>query len=65
MNTDMRTITRVREHRVDGEIGPRLQEASARAGLLVAGRRTGRDPGRAARASIRHVGCPVAVVPLD
>ncbi|MCX4459173.1 universal stress protein [Streptomyces sp. NBC_01728] len=57
--------TRVREHRVDGEIGPRLLEASARAGLLVVGRRTGRGPGRAARSLIRHAGCPVAVVPLD
>ncbi|MFD9649276.1 adenine nucleotide alpha hydrolase family protein [Streptomyces mirabilis] len=57
--------TTVREHRVDGDPGPRLLEASARAGLLVVGRRTGRGPGRAARWLIRHAGCPVAVVPHD
>jgi nucleotide-binding universal stress UspA family protein len=57
--------TTVREHRVDGDPGPRLLEASARAGLLVVGRRTGRGPGRAARSLIRHADCPVAVVPHD
>jgi nucleotide-binding universal stress UspA family protein len=57
--------TTVREHRVDGDPGPRLLEASARAGLLVVGRRTGRGPGRDARSLIRHADCPVAVVPHD
>ncbi|TXS61066.1 universal stress protein [Streptomyces sp. me109] len=55
--------TTVREHVVQGPPGPHLLKASARAGLLVVGRRSGTGPGRAVRTLIRHAPCAVAVVP--
>ncbi|MEU8946641.1 universal stress protein [Streptomyces sp. NPDC048489] len=55
--------TTVREHVVQGPPGPHLLKASARAGLLVVGRRSDSGPGRAVRTLIRHAPCAVAVVP--
>ncbi|MFG3586249.1 universal stress protein [Streptomyces sp. NPDC047990] len=55
--------TTVREHVVQGPPGPHLLKASARAGLLVVGRRSDTGPGRAVRTLIRHAPCAVAVVP--
>jgi nucleotide-binding universal stress UspA family protein len=59
--------TPVSEHVVHGDPVPHLVKASARAGLLVIGRRlsAGTGLGRTARFLIHHVTCPVAVVPHD
>ncbi len=59
--------TPVSEHVLHGDPVPHLVKASARAGLLVIGRRLSADPGlgRAAHFLIHHATCPVAVVPHD
>ncbi|MFD3375123.1 MULTISPECIES: universal stress protein [unclassified Streptomyces] len=57
--------TEVTERVAHGHAGHHLLQASARAGLLVIGRRASAGPGlgRAARSLVHHSTCPVAVVP--